>query len=101
MLRGDGHHMVGVFTHPQGCSRAWLLPLLSVQADSADPFSSLPGLPAAASAACVRIWEARVVLRPFLPACLNRNLDQGPPLAASSPPCPPQNTNVHEDSYVH
>lgn len=101
MLWGDGHRTVCVFTHPQGCSRTWLLPLLSEQADSADPSLSLPGLPAAVSAACVRIWEARVVLRPFLPACLNCNLDQGSPLAASSPPCPPQNTNVHEDNYVH
>lgn len=57
MLWGDVYHTVGVFTHPHGYSRTWLLSLLSEQTGSADLSSWLPGMRTAACVARAGVWE--------------------------------------------
>jgi hypothetical protein len=77
VLWGDGYHTVGVFTHPRGYSRTWLLPLLSEQTGSADLSSWLPGMP---TAACVSVWKpglcSFVFFCSLLPVCLSWGSDR-------------------------
>lgn len=98
VLWGDGYHAVGVFTHPRGYSRTWLLLLLSEQTGSADPSSRLAGVP---SAAHVGVLEpglcSSIFFCSLLPVGLSWDSDR---CLLSLAYILPENTSVHKDSRV-